>query len=221
MTGMHPSTARVRDIFDDWARRGRAEGMEVGHGPSARAGIAELALEEGDRYLDIGCGNGYTLRWLSPLLGTAGRAVGVDVAPGMVKQTRALSARFDNVEVHAAAFPQHALEAGGFQGIFSMEVFYSLPDLPGALSELHLLLAPNGRFACVVDYYAENAESHDWPEHLGCDMTLLSEAEWGRAFEAAGLERVTQKRVLHPLETGQEPGWKQPIGSLLPVGRRP
>ena len=94
MTSIHPSTARVRDIFDDWARSGRAEGMETGHGPSARAGIERLALGQGDGYLDIGCGNGYTLRWVSAVVGTAGRAIGIDVAPGMVERARALSSTF-------------------------------------------------------------------------------------------------------------------------------
>ncbi|MDJ0973008.1 MAG: class I SAM-dependent methyltransferase [Planctomycetota bacterium] len=221
MSDLHPSTARVRDIFDDWARRGRAEGMETGHGPSARAGIEHLDLGEGSHYLDIGCGNGYTLRWVSAGVGADGRAVGIDVAPAMVERARALSSAFENVEVLLTAFPAHPFEAGTFDGIFSMEVLYYLPDLPGALAEIRQLLKPGGRFACVVDYYAENPESHDWPEQLGCDMALLSEAEWGAAFEAAGLEVVAQERVRYPLAEGAEPGWKQTIGSLLTVGQRP
>lgn len=221
MSDLHPATARVRDIFDDWARRGRAEGMEAGHGPAARAGIAHLKLGAGDAYLDIGCGNGYTLRWVSPVVGAEGRAVGIDVAPAMVERARALSSAFANVSVLQGAFPDHRLEAGAFKGIFSMEVFYYLPDLAAALTEVRRLLTPGGRFACAVDFYAENPESHSWPEDLGCEMALLGEAEWAAAFRAAGLEVVAQERVRHPLAEGAEPGWKQTIGSLLTVGQRP
>lgn len=220
MSELHPNTERVRDIFHDWAERGRAEGMEAGHGPSARAGIAHLALEPGQRYLDIGCGNGYTLRWVAPVVGPEGRAVGIDVAPGMIERARALSAEHSNIDVHLAAFPAHELAPASFHGVFSMEVFYYLPDLPAALAATHALLAPGGRFACVVDFYGENPESHEWPEQLGCEMTLWSAAEWVRGFEAAGFTDIHQERVRHPLADGAEPGWKHTIGSLLTVGRR-
>lgn len=221
MDVLHPSTARVRDIFEDWAKRGRAEGMEAGHGPSARAGIATLALTPGANYLDIGCGNGYTLRWVAPAVGPAGSATGIDVAPAMVERARELSKEHRNIDVRVAAFPDHGLPCGHFDGIFSMEVYYYLPDVPAALGETLALLKPGGRFACVVDYYGENPESHDWPEQLGCAMTLWSAEQWRAAFEAEGFVEVAQQRVTHPLAEGKEPGWKQQIGSLLTTGRRP
>lgn len=215
------ANARVQAVFDDWAERGRAEGMEAGHGPAARAGFERLELTPGAHYLDVGCGNGYTVRWAAPLVGETGRAVGIDISPRMIERARAASAGQRNLQFHVAAFPAHPLPPGAFRGIFSMEVLYYLPDLRGALDEVARLLEPGGRFACVVDYYRENEASHDWPSQVGCPMRMLSMAGWTVAFEAARLEVVAQRCILHPEVPGEAPGWKQTQGSLLTVGQRP
>ncbi|MDJ0521765.1 MAG: methyltransferase domain-containing protein [Planctomycetota bacterium] len=212
--------ARVRDVFDDWADRGRAEGMESGHGFAARQGFDRLELTTGAHYLDVGCGNGYTVRWASDVVGAEGRAVGIDLSPNMIERARELSAGLPNVQFHEAAFPEHPLPRGAFAGIFSMEVLYYLPDTAGALHEIARLLQPGGRFACVVDYYRENEESHTWPDDLGVAMNLLSMAAWRGAFEEAGLTVIEQTCLQYPLEEGKEPGWKQTQGSLLTVGEK-
>lgn len=212
---------RVREVFDDWAERGRAEGMETGHGFSARAGFDQLQLDPGTHYLDIGCGNGYTVRWASAVVGREGRAVGIDLAPNMIDLARQKSVSLPNAQFHEAAFPDHPLPRGSFRGIFSMEVLYYLPDLKSAMEEIGRLLEPGGRFACVVDYYRENEASHAWPEELGVPMTLLSMAGWTAAFEAGGLEVIEQRCVQYPLGPDQEPTWKHTQGSLLTVGVRP
>jgi ubiquinone/menaquinone biosynthesis C-methylase UbiE len=212
---------RVREVFDDWAERGRAEGMESGHGFSARAGFDRLRLEPGTHYLDIGCGNGYTVRWASAVVGEHGQAVGLDLSPNMIALARQKSVRRDNVLFREAAFPEHTLPRSSFRGIFSMEVLYYLPDLKSAMEEIGRLLEPGGRFVSVVDYYRENAESHTWPDELGVPMTLLSMAGWTSAFEAGGLEVIEQQCVLHPLEPGAQPSWKHTQGSLLTVGEKP
>ncbi len=213
--------ARVREVFDDWADRGRAEGMESGHAFSARAGFERLELSPGAHYLDIGCGNGYTVRWAADLVGAEGQAVGLDVSPNMVERARAAAAGLAGVQFHVAAFPDHPLPRQAFQGIFSMEVLYYVPDVAGALQEIQRLLAPGGRFVCVVDYYRENSASHSWPDDLGVAMNLLSMAGWRGAFEEAGLTVAEQTCLLYPLEAGEEPGWKHTQGSLLTVGERP
>ncbi len=210
---------RVREVFDDWAETGRAEGMEAGHGYAAKQAFAELALDPGSRYLDLGCGNGYTVRWAAQVVGPEGRAAGLDLSERMVERARELSG--PETEFHRAAFPEHPFDWKSFDGIFSMEVLYYLTDLDRALATIRDLLAPRGRFACVVDFYGENEASHTWPEEVGCEMTLLSAAGWKAAFEQAGLQVPRQERLRYPLEAGDEPTWKQTEGSLFTLGVRP
>ena len=216
---------RVTAVFDEWALAGRAEGMERGHGPYARRGFEFLDLQRRPmRYLDVGCGNGYTVRWAAQLLGDGeGLALGLDGSAQMVARARALSEGLPASFVHAP-FPDHGmsdlLQAGSFDGIFSMEVFYYLPELHAGLAEVARLLRPGGRFVCVVDFYGENEASHGWPDDLGVAMTLLSSAQWQEAFETAGLSVVHQEQLRAP--AGSDGGsWKETVGSLMTVGERP
>jgi SAM-dependent methyltransferase len=215
---LHPRVAKARAAFDEWAKAGEAEGMERHHGPAARRAFERLPLTPESWYLDIGCGNGYTVRW-GAQAAPYGRAVGLDVAPAMIARARAMSAPFPNAAFRLAAFPAHDLPAGRFDGIFSMEVFYYLPDIDAALGATRDLLTPAGQFACVVDYYAENAASHDFPSHVDAEMTLWTMAEWRDAFAQSGLRVVDQTRiVLPPAEADED--WQATEGSLLTLGER-
>jgi len=207
---------RVTAVFDDWARRGRGESMARSHGAAARQAFDALGLPDGPfRYLDVGCGNGYTVRWAQAKLGAhPGLCVGLDGSAEMVARAG------DGVFLHAR-FPEHGredvLQEASFDAIFTMEVFYYLPDLGAGLAEVARLLRPGGRFACVVDYYQENPDSHGWPDDLGVAMNLLDTVGWRAAFEASGLEVVDQRRLR--VDDPGEP-WKVTQGSLLTVGRR-
>jgi SAM-dependent methyltransferase len=212
--------ARVRDVFDEWARHGRADGMADSHAPVAARAFDRLALPADGWFVDIGCGNGYVVRWAAERA-PRGRAMGIDVAPEMIARAEALSAAYANVEFVVTQFPEgHSLPRGKFAAVFSMEVFYYFPDLQAALVETLGLLKPGGRFACTVDYYFENTASHSWPADVGVDMTLLDEAGWRDAFRKAGFTHLHQERLRLPATEATEP-WKATEGSLLTLGRRP
>ena len=214
-----PQLDRVRDVFDEWAQQGRAESMATSHTPFAQRAFRRLALTEQAWYLDIGCGNGYTVRWAASAA-PRGRAVGIDLSPQMIERARTLSRDYGNVEFHVTSFPHHSLPAGRFDAVFSMEVFYYLPDMRAALEETRRLLKPGGRFTCAVDYYGENVASHGWPSDIGVPMHLLDAAGWGCAFADAGFVSIAQERIrLDPEETSD--AWKIDEGSLLTIGRRP
>ncbi len=210
---MNEQLDQVRELFDAWAEAGRAEGMERGHGPTARQAFDRLGIGADSRFLDIGCGNGYTVRWAAELGATA---VGIDVSEKMIVRSRELSppqTRF----IHAP-FPLPMLKAKSFDAIFSMEVFYYFPDLTWAVLSTARLLRPGGLFACIVDYYEENRASHSWPEDVGVAMNLLSEQDWRLAMEEVGLEVVEQTRLT---DSNAAETWKREEGSLLTLARRP
>lgn len=210
---------RVRDVFEDWAESGRGQGMAESHAPFVRPVFERLPLPRDGSYLDIGCGNGYTVRWAAEAV-PDGRAVGVDVSPRMIARARELSEAFRNAEFHVASFPdEHPLQRASFDVIYSMEVFYYLPDLGEGLREVRRLLRPGGVFACQVDFYEENDASHTWPEDVGLEMTLLSERGWREAFGEARLEVTDQFRVRLETEEAAD-SWKATEGSLVTLGCR-
>jgi SAM-dependent methyltransferase len=221
----------VRAVFDAWARGSRADDMAASHAPVARVALQRLGLARDARFLDIGCGNGYAVRWAADAA-PQGLAVGIDVAPAMIALARRHSARYPNVRFEVASFgtgePSLAALAP-FDAIFSMEVFYYLPDLDAALRQTLSLLTPGGRFGCALDYYGENTASHSWPADLGVSMTLLDEAGWRDALARAGFGEVRQERLRQPAATtaveaavhATPADWKVTHGTLLTLGVRP
>jgi len=207
------------EVFDAWATDGRAATMESAHGPVVRPLIDHLDLAPDAWFLDLGCGNGYAVRWAAARL-PEGRAVGIDASPEMIQRARELSRDNPRVEFHEASFPQHPLPRRSFDAIFSMETVYYFPDLPAALAEVRRLLKPGGGFLCAVDYYRENPDSHCWPEYVGARMKLLDAKGWRRAFETAGFAAVRQERLVVPKEDAVEP-WHATVGSLVTTGRNP
>ena len=232
MAPTDPGVARVRAVFDEWARGRRADDMAASHAPVARVALERLGLRRDARFLDIGCGNGYAVRWAAEAA-PEGVAVGIDVAPAMIALAQRHSAGYDNVRFTVATFGSAAPAAPAaapFDAIFSMEVFYYLPDLDAALRQALALLKPGGRFACAVDYYGENTASHSWPADLGVTMTLRDEAGWRTAFERAGFVAVRQERIRQSAATAARletdvhhlgEDWKVTHGTLLTLGERP
>ena len=63
----------VQAVFDDWAETGRGDTMAQGHDFAARVALKRLKISANQRFLDIGCGIGYSAlgichRCISPSL---------------------------------------------------------------------------------------------------------------------------------------------------------
>jgi len=211
------ATPPAGEVFDAWARDGRDDGMELAHGPVVWRVLRQLNLDPDSRYLDIGCGNGYTVRWVAVERGAT--AVGLDASREMVTRARALSADLVNASYVHAVFPRHSLPAASFDVIFSMETMYYMSDLDKALREVSSLLKPGGIFVCAVDFYRENRASHGWTSYVGTEMNLMSARGWRRAFRHAGFQSVSQERVIVPRSEARE-HWHATAGSLVTRGRR-
>ena len=212
-------TSRIRIAFDAWALDGRDSKMERGHSPIARRVFESFRLSEDAQYLDIGCGNGYSVRWAAAAA-PRGRAVGIDLSPGMIRRARELSRGIPNTVFMETNFPHHELPLGSFDAVFSMETLYYLSDPTAALREIVRLLKPGGTFVSAIDVYAESRSSRRWPKYVGVNMRIWSGAHWRRAFEGAGFTAITQERMIIPREDAVE-SWHASVGCLVTSGRRP
>ena len=139
----------AREVFDDWARDHHADGMEQHHWPCARRVLEQIPSSDG-AYLEIGVGNGYAL-WRMATGPYAGRRChGIDVSPHMISKAREKVGELDNVRLEAADFldwtPPTDLRPGM---IFSMEVFYYLPDIQAGIDRAASLLRPGGLLAVL------------------------------------------------------------------------
>lgn len=196
-------------LFDDWARRGRAEGMERGHGETAAPLLRALPIGQGTRFLDLGCGNGWAARWAKE---RGAEAHGIDASGEMVERARAAG-----VEARRGDFADLPYPDGHFDVVWSMEAVYYAPDPDAVLREVVRVLRPGGVLHMLIDFYGENATSHSWPADVGVPMALRSEADWVAAFGAAGFREVRSGR-LKATDPDAE-AWKRREGTLHVTGR--
>ena len=203
---------QVAEVFDSWAKSGRAQTMADGHLVGATRGFEVLNVEAGHQVLDIGCGLGYAVRWAGGL-STVVTALGVDVSTTMIEQAETLSADLPNTSFLCGEFPDVVGEQQ-FDRIFSVEALYYVPDLAGVLTAVYAHLKPGGRFVTVIDHYQENPACHHWAEMVGVPLVLWSISAWCERLEMVGFINVTAEQVRHPPSSTTQQ-WQEEHGSLI------
>jgi len=109
--------------------------------------LATARLSPGERVLDVACGTGVIARAAAERVGNNGAVTGVDAAPDMLEVASATPAagsspsiEWRHADAAALPLPDQAYDVGFCQmGLMFME------NRPGALAELHRVLAPGGR----------------------------------------------------------------------------
>jgi len=99
----------------------------------------------GARILDVGCGAGRDLAWLSA---QGANVVGGDLSAGMLAQARQhAEGRLLRFNMRSLPFPSES-----FGGVWSSASLLHLPkeDAPRALAEMHRVLAPGGPLMLAI-----------------------------------------------------------------------
>jgi len=119
--------------------------------PWAEDLIEQIALQPGERVLDVACGTGIVARLAAQRVGTTGSVMGLDLNPGMVATARALTSSTDVPitwrEGGADALP---FAEASFDVAFCQQGLQFFPDRLAALREMHRVLLPGGRLALSV-----------------------------------------------------------------------
>lgn len=119
--------------------------------PIADRLVHELALQPGERVLDVGCGAGAVTVPAAQAVGAAGSVVGVDIAPGMVQRCAASAAAQGLAQVEVSVGDATAPPVQGpFDVVASSLVLFFLSDPAAALRSWHALLRPGGRVGVVT-----------------------------------------------------------------------
>jgi len=167
-----------------------------------------LALDAGERVLEVGCGPGRALTAMAARVGPSGRVVGVDAAPGMLARARrhaeraAATDRVGLVRGDARSIPvrDDAVTAAFVED--ALELF-SPGEARAVLDEIGRALAPDGRL-CVVTMERAGAgrdpfvRAYDWVyDHVpGYDRVGCRPVRARRWLETAGyrIARVEHRR---------------------------
>jgi len=177
---------------------------EHSEGPVRQAGLDELAVQVGEKVLEIGCGTGHCLVAIARSVGPRGKAYGVDISDQMLKHTQSLAEReqlADRVDLRCADATHLPLPDGNMDGIFmsfTLELF-DTPEIPLVLAECKRALRPGGRIVVVgmskEDAHGAVFEMYEWshrhfPNFVDCRPIFVR-----RAIKAAGFS-VRQARKM-------------------------
>jgi len=111
--------------------------------PMREAAIDSVALESGDRVLDVGCGPGVNLERLRADVGPTGEVVAVDYSPEMVEKARERINRdgWENVTVIRADATQFEATVAFDAAVASLSLSV-MPDVRRTIENIHSLLQP-------------------------------------------------------------------------------
>lgn len=111
---------------------------------AGKALVERLAIQPGERVLDVGCGTGLLAEYVAQRVGPHGSVLGIDPLPLRI----AIASRKQRPNLRFAV-----AEAGALAGVASESVdvvylnavFHWLPEKLGPLAEIHRVLVPGGR----------------------------------------------------------------------------
>ena len=204
---------KTSQLFDRWAKTGRAEEMEKGHGTTVNKFLDKLTFNKSFTFLDIGCGNGWVVRKISQLPNCR-KAVGIDKSKTMIKKAK--EKKTSENESYFITDLESWKYTGKFDIVFSMEsLYYSVP-METALKKVYRLLKKQGVFYCGTDFYKDNTLTTRWTKDMAVPMDLRSEKEWKNMFREIGFTTTTK----HVLDTKNKLKWKREFGTLFVIGKK-
>jgi SAM-dependent methyltransferase len=162
--------------------------------------VAVAELHEGDTVLDLGSGGGIDVLLSSRRVGPSGTVYGLDMTDEMLAlaQRNAREAGVSNVHFLKGLIEAIPLPADSVDVVISNCVVNLSTDKPAVLGEVARVLRPGGRIG-ISDIVAEDRLT---PEDraargsfVGCVAGALSETEYRRGLENAGLVDVEVERT--------------------------
>lgn len=154
-----------------------------------------LALEKGDRVLEIGCGAGRATIQIANTFGV--QAVGVDVSKNAIRNAIAAAKDLEalgKVQFRAEDAAVLPFAPASFDAAFCERCLYEFEDLEPVVSELARSLKPRGRLA-VFDVYLES------PNVAGLPSLLVALDLPRRPLTRRRLCSIFRKNGLEPVET--------------------
>ncbi|MGW0519920.1 methyltransferase domain-containing protein [Crossiella sp. NPDC003009] len=157
--------------------------------------LAGLDLELGGRVLDFGCGLG---RLSNALAETGCQVVGVDIAPSMVEQAKAMSrfperTEFVAYDGRALPFPD-----ASFDGVLSLIVLQHIPPLPKVASLLELVRVVRPGGVLVLQLPSHRTSPVPVPEGCRAGLEVLTAPAQLRPGQQAAVRVRVSNLSEHP-----------------------
>jgi len=192
------SVNKAQDIsfavgYSDKEMRAVPEGANLGLGCGNPVALA--SLKEGDVVLDLGSGAGFDAFLAAQRVGEAGRVIGVDMTPEMLKRAKANVEKggYKNVEFRLGEIEKLPIEDSFIDVIISNCVINLSPDKESVFKEAFRVLKPGGRLMVsdlvllkdLPDVIKKSVEAY-----VGCLAGAIKKDEYLKFITMAGFQDV-------------------------------
>jgi ubiquinone/menaquinone biosynthesis C-methylase UbiE len=174
-----------------------------------------LALQPGERVLDVACGNGVMARRLAEL---GGKITGTDFSPALIERAQGRNVGWDEPVKYLVvdATDEEALAAlgeGQFDALISTMALMDMPVIAPLFRAAHRLLRPGGRVVFATSHPAFNSNSPTFVAELAdVDGELVTT----HALKiGAYIESFSKKGVGAPNEPAPHYYYHRPLQLLL------
>ena len=156
-----------------------------------------LSLCPDDRVLDLGCGDGWFCRILSPLC-PEGSIVGLDISDSAVRRAREQSVPFENILYTPGTAEEIPWAEDYFARVVALESAYYWPSPEDAVQESFRVTKPGGEFFLLLSLCTENPYTHHCINGLDDLLQIKSTQEWREILTDSGFSRVESEQLAHP-----------------------
>jgi len=125
-----------------------------GFAAELEAMVGSLPIREGDRVLEMACGDGAYTPWLAKKVGASGAVVGLDLSRGFLRLARDEAARGGaggTTRFVAASIDRLPFADGTFDVAWCAQSLFSLPDPVDAVRRMARVVRPGGLVAVLED----------------------------------------------------------------------
>jgi ubiquinone/menaquinone biosynthesis C-methylase UbiE len=171
--------------------------------------LGQLALSGSERWLDLGCGNGFIAEQVRPHLAD-GQIVGLDIAPGVLDaaRQRLTGVATDCDWIEGSADDLSMLGDNAFDRVTAIYMMHYVPDIAACLREVRRVLAPGGRFILTTDRPDSMVEMFDAHftamKHMGAPPHLFKATPKARISLDNGHEQLAVHFTTVELVTWQD-----------------
>lgn len=130
--------------------------------------LPRLAIEPGDRILDVGCGDGWACRSVAAAA-TQGMVVGLDSSGEAIRAARRESLDFENILYIEAEAEENPWQDNFFSHALLIDSYAALRDAEAAMRQLRRVMAPGGQvwiLGAELSEAAGHLESCGWQVEL-------------------------------------------------------
>ena len=175
--------------------------------------LADLALPDGARVLEVGCGTGAVARTLAVRPGV-GEVVGLDPSPVFVQRARQIAAGVEDLSYVVGGGTALPFDDGAFDAVVFHTVLSHIPEAGAALAEAARVTAAGGALAAFDGDYATTTVALGDRDPLQACVDAAMEAlvhdrylvrRLGTLVRAAGWEVVRLRS--HGYVESEDPGY--------------